>query len=243
MVPDLAAVPLAAPGAFPPLARGQLHEVHCDAADWASALGFALAMAGAGHPGPLVLVRGPGRGALPLQPCGAGLALLGIDPARLLILTVDTAREALRSALEAARGTMLAGVVVEARGALPAYDLTVSRRLVLAAERSGVGLAVLRGDAPPRPSAAHTRWQVRAAPSTALAARAPGPPALLAELLRRRGGPAGLVWRLEWNDKDGTFQPCGEPASPTSAPARTPPSGAVVSLAARRTGAERSRAA
>src|SRR3546814_8123632 len=71
--------------------------------------------------------------------------------------------------------------------------------------------------AEPMPSAADTRWQVRAAPSQALEANAPGHAALEIELLRRRAGPAGMRWRVEWNRDECIFR---EPAL----------SGAVVSL-------------
>src|SRR3546814_20413203 len=48
------------------------------------------------------------------------------------------------------------------------------------------------------PSAAHTRWQVAAAPSQPLEANAPGIPALDLTLLRQRGGAGGPHWCVEW---------------------------------------------
>jgi protein ImuA len=78
-------------------------------------------------------------------------------------------------------------------------DLTASRRLALAAEQSGATLFLLRLGAEPAPSAADTRWAVSAAPSEALEANAPGAPTFDIELLRRRSGPSGMRWRLEWN--------------------------------------------
>src|SRR3546814_8385202 len=96
-------------------------------------------------------------------------------------------------------------------------DLTGTQRWTLAAEKSGVTILLLRMDAEPMPSAADTRGQVRAAPSQALEANAPGHAALEIELLRRRAGPAGMRWRVEWNRDECIFR---EPAL----------SGAVVSL-------------
>src|SRR5204862_316546 len=51
------------------------------------------------------------------------------------------------------------------------------------------------------------RGRVSPAPSFALAADAPGPPAFDLELLRRRAGPAGRRWRVEWNRERRAFQP------------------------------------
>jgi protein ImuA len=110
-------------------------------------------------------------------------------------------------------------------GQSPRLDLTASRRLALAAEKSGVTLLLLRIDAQASPSAADTRWQVAAAPSQALEANAPGPVALDIELLRRRAGPAGMRWRVEWNRDACAFR---EPAL----------SGAVVSLPSHRPAAD-----
>jgi protein ImuA len=214
-------------------------------------------------PGPILLVRGPGAPAW--VPCAAGLIALGIDPARLVLVSAADGLGVLRAGLEGARCPGLAAVVLAAPGPLPEYTLTASRQLVLAAEASRVAVIVLRGDAAPRPSAAHTRWHVRAAPSTPLAANAPGPPVLAAELLRRRGGPADGPWHLEWNDIDATFTDIAAAAGPDirgpgdtgpgdtgpgdtgpgdTGPGIWPPlSGAVVPLAPVRAGAARSRAA
>jgi protein ImuA len=80
---------------------------------------------------------------------------------------------------------------------------------------------LLRLEAEPLPSAADTRWAVSAAPSRPLEADAPGPPMFEIELLRRRSGPSGMRWRLEWDRDQIIFR---EPAN----------SGAVVSLPADR---------
>jgi protein ImuA len=216
---------------LPALDPGQLHELHAVAADWAAALAFALGAAPA--EGPVVLVRGPGRGGWPLYPCVAGLGELGVAPDRLLIIAAPDATALLRAGHEAARCPGLAMLVLESWGALPAYDLTASRRLVLAAEASRVPVVMLRLEAQPRPSAAHSRWSVRAAPSAAppgpLPVWPPGPATLAVDLLRRRGGPAQLSWNLAWDEDDGAFR---------AAPAL---SGTVVSLGPQRmdTGAPR----
>ena len=190
---------------FPWPAPGHLHEVHADAEALAAALAFALAALGRGSAKPLLLARCPRRAALPVQIYGEGLAGLGVDPARLLIVETKDDAALLQAGLDAARCAGLAAVVLETWGSLPRYDLTASRRLVLAAEKSGVPVIILRGGAVPRASAAHTRWTLRNAPSVPWLANAPGLPACEVELSRRRGGPAGLRWRLEWDENNGGF--------------------------------------
>ncbi len=124
---------------------------------------------------------------------GPGLADLGLDPARLILGVLPDAKALLRAGVDALRCSALGVVVLELGGNPALLDLTGSRRLALAAEASGVTPLLLRvRDARPSPSAAQTRWQVASAPSAALAADAPGHPALTLGLLRQRGG-AGRV--------------------------------------------------
>ena len=220
------------PSTTPTLATGHLHEIHAGLEDWAAAIGFALSGLGAKTGLPLVLLRAPRGPARSLHLHGDGLLALGIDPARLFIVETRAEQDMLRAGLDAARSPHLAGIVMETWGALSCYDLTASRRLVLAGEHSGAGMVVLRGDTAPRSSAAHTRWAIRAIPSAPLPARAPGMPAIEVELLRQRGGPAGMRWRLEWDKEHGIFQQTQSILQPDIAP----PSGAVVPFPALRTG-------
>lgn len=200
------------------LAAGRLHEVFArEPQAEASAMGFTVMLAlrllrGAAGPGasPLLWLREEAaqqRAGL----CGAGLAELGLDPARLILGVLPDARALLRAGVDALRcmgceesGTAggLGVVIFELSGNPALLDLTASRRLALAAERSGVTPLLLRlRGANPSPSAAQTRWAVGAACSAPLAARAPGHPALAVTLLRQRGGAAGFDWELEW-DRD-----------------------------------------
>lgn len=212
---------------FPGLEAGYLHEVHGQGDDRAAALAFALGAA-AGE-GALFLIRQRRGSRAMAWPCGDGLAGLGLVPSRLTLVEAEDERQVLRAALEAARCPDVAGVVLESSGRFVAYDLTASRRFALAMERGQGRVIVLRLDAEPRPSSAQTRWAVSSAPSFPLAARAPGRPALQAELLRCRGGPAGQRWRLEWDMEHGAFREAtGDPVI------RAPLPGAVVSLAALR---------
>lgn len=204
------------------LARGRLHEVFApDAEDAVAACGFALLLAlRAGvKAGPLLWLRTDGASRRSGMPYGPGLVEIGIDPAALLLGVMPDEAMLLRGAIDALRCPALGAVVVECWGNPAILDLTASRRLTLAAEASGVTAFFLRPDGEPTPSSADTRWQVSAAPSTPLPANAPGSTTFDINLLRRRAGPDGMTWRLEWNRDRGCFT---EPALP----------GAVVSLPA-----------
>jgi protein ImuA len=165
-----------------------------------------------------------------------GLVELGIDPARVIAVSARTALDALQAGLEAARCRALAHVIIELHGKAAAYDLTASRRLALAAKGSGVRLFMLRNAMTPVASAAETRWQVKAAASSALPAQAPGQPAFEIELLRHRRGRQGQRWHMEWNRDAGTFTYRNPPDHPRRNPSHAPPlHGPVVSLSSSRT--------
>lgn len=216
------------------LARGRLHEAFAaEAEDAASAAGFAAMLA--------LRARPAGSAVLWLRTddaerrCGRfhapGFADLGGDPDALLLAMAPDPVALLRSAADAARCAGLGAVVVEGWGKFPALDLTASRRLALAAEKSGVTVLMLRIGAEPVPSAAETRWAVRSAASVALEANAPGPAMLDIELLRRRAGPSGMRWRVEWDrDRCAFREPALSgavvPLSPHGS-AEDPPAGAL----------------
>ena len=211
------------------LARGRIHEVYAAEVDDAPATaGFAVAVAaGMADAGRTVLwlrMRGAARLGGVMQ--ANGWAELGGAPQQGLVGVAPDAVALLRAAVDALRCAALGVVIVESWGAMRELDLTASRRLALAAERSGIPLLLLRMDAMPVPSAAQTRWQVAAAPSRALPGRAPGGPAFNVTLLRQRSGPCGLDWRLEWDRDRRIFS-------------ETPLSGAVVPIPALRTAADR----
>lgn len=213
--------------AIPVLQGGKLHEIHAAGNDQAAALAFALCRSGKGKAGAALLARRRSRFQALLN--GDGLARLGFDPARLTIVDTDCELDLLRAGLEAARCPGVDLVLLETKGRFAGYDLTASRRLALAAERSRSCVVVLRHDAEPRPSAAWTRWEIASAPSIPLEAEAPGHPAVEARLLRWQGGPEGRRWRLEWDVDHGTFRDADQLA---------PLPGALVSLPFVREGKE-----
>ena len=184
------------------LPRGRVHELFAASGeDAASTTGFAttLALRTVGRRFPIFWLRTDEAERLGGRLYGPGLIELGGDPDSLVLGVAPDIKALLKAAADAARCPGLSALIVECHGQCPALDLTASRRLALAAEQSGVTLFLLRLGAQPVPSAADTRWMVGAAPSRLLEAGAPSRPMFEIELLRRRAGPAGMRWRLEWH--------------------------------------------
>jgi len=199
------------------LTRGRLHEMMTETAEDAASLsGFAAMLAlraGAGSDAakrPLLWLRtrdAERKGGL-LR--AGGLVELGLDGGDVLLGLVGDDAGLLRAANDAARCAGLGALVVEAWGEPRQLDLTATRRLMLAAEHSGVTVLLVRAAARESPSVADTRWRVAPSPSVGLpdGSRhgAPGAPVFEIELLRRRAGPAGRQWRVEWNRERRCFQ-------------------------------------
>ena len=219
------------------LVAGGLHEIHAGSeADVAALTGFVLAVAhrlAAGRP--IVWVRqdfADGEGGRVHAP---GLAEIGVEPSVVTLVGVRDVAGLLQAGLDAARCRTIGTVVLELWGETRALDLTAGRRLLLAARGSGATVLLARVAPPserrsPQPSAAETRWRVCAAPSRPAPANAPGPPAFLVELSRRRGGVADLERCVEWNRDRSRFE---ERPAPVGASLSRP----VVSLPADRSAA------
>ncbi|MGL4396176.1 MAG: ImuA family protein [Hyphomicrobium sp.] len=190
------------------LTRGSVHEIYLSRPkDVTSAFGFTLALAlrTAGRKPILVSqqdVLDAETGALN----ASGLAELGLDPSRIILVRTRDAEGVLRAGEQAARCTALGAVVIETWGEPKILNFTASRRLALAAAKSNVPIFLVRAAASPSQSAASTRWSVRSAPSRPLEANAPGFPAFDLTLLRHRGGMAGSHWCVEWNRDRKCFQ-------------------------------------
>ncbi|WP_052341848.1 ImuA family protein [Salinarimonas rosea] len=209
------------------LARGTIHEILAgEAGDLGAAHGFALACAARlaapvpaasvsaaparlGPPGRVLLVQDEEAAREDGLPYGPGLALAGLDPAHLVLVRARDAREALWATEQALRCRSLAAVLAEIARLPGLYDLTASRRLVLAAREGGTtGLVVqaaFGAGEGPRASAAETRFVVHAAPSRPGLAGTPGAPAWRVRLARHRGGREGL-YHLEWSHDDRVFR-------------------------------------
>ena len=189
------------------LARGTLHEIlgmGGDEEDGALAAAFAAGILGrlAAADDGMVLWCLPRTDLY-----GPGLAAHGLDPARLVLVRAPRNAEILWAMEEGLRAPSIAAVVGEV-GSLAAV---ASRRLQLAAERSGITAFLLRrwrdgGQAARErslPNAAVTRWRIAALPSQ----RLPGEPGVgrprwRVELLHCRGGEPAC-WEVEVADATG----------------------------------------
>jgi protein ImuA len=194
--------------------RAALHEAYAEtAADAPAATGFALALARRAmaevRDKPLLWIRQEALTAEAGVPYPPGLADIGVDPAAVAFIRVRDAKEALQVGAEAGRCATVGATLIELFGAARAYDLTASRRLALAAAAAGAPIFIVRAGSVPAPSAAASRWLVRALPSRPRPANAPGSAAFAIFLLRRRGGAAGQeqhAWRVEWSRDRGAFK-------------------------------------
>lgn len=188
------------------LARGAVHEIYpAHAADMAAAAGFALGVfLRIADAGPLLWIRQGRAAAETGRVHGHGVSEMGVDAGALILVTVPDAASVLGAAREALACRALGAAIVESWGDSPLFDLKASRMLLLAAQQSGTMGLLVRSGAQPVPSAAATRWLIRAAPSFDPLGL-PGHPALAVELLRHRGGAPGARWSLEWNHEHRRF--------------------------------------
>lgn len=128
-----------------------------------------------------------------------GLAEFGADPSSIIQVRVSDSLSAVRAAHEALQCSALGAVALEIWGSPKVLDLTATRRLLHRATLSRTPCFIIRTSSEAAPSAAFSRWRVRAAASRALAANAPGVPAFEISLLRHRGGVPPQRFRMEWD--------------------------------------------
>jgi protein ImuA len=192
------------------LCRGALHEiVPARAGDATAASGFTLALAARfaakvnQTQSTIIWIVEDYAGLENGAPYGPGLALHGIDPARLLLVHTPHAKESLWT-MEEALKCRVAAVIAEIGNPQKAYDLVASRRLVLMAQKSGTpGLILMTAQAAHGlSSSAQTRFEIlsRAGPrmehpASLEPSRSLPPPGLAAwsiRVLKARAGPHGL---------------------------------------------------
>lgn len=186
------------------LAKPALHEFAAEEDQAVSASAFALLANPT--PKPIMWLRDDRAERQAGRVYGPGLVHLGIDPAQLVLVTTQDDKSLLKAAVDCLRCSGVGVVLIELWGRAPALDLTATRRLTLAAERSGVKALLVRANSVPEPSAAWTRWRIASAPSVPLPADAPGHPCFQIELLRDRAGRPGFAVQLEWYRDDHQFR-------------------------------------
>jgi protein ImuA len=182
------------------LACGVLHEVAAGAhGDRPAAFGFVFALTAAAlaaRPGMAVLIASRRALADFGSLYGHGLAQLGLDVGRLLLIETRSDKEALWAIEDTLRsGARPAMVVGAIAGSL---DLTSSRRLNLAAAPPATPLVLLRASIATGTSAAATRWRIAAAPAGRDRFGAFASPRWRVALERCRNGRPGH-WLIEWN--------------------------------------------
>lgn len=199
------------------IGRGAVHEVAgggAGAVDAAAAACFAAGIL-ARHPGPVLwcLKR--------RDLFAPALAGAGLHPDRVIYAEGGDEASVLLCLEEGLRHQGLAGVV----GEISRLSMTQSRRLQLAAEKSGVTGFVIRrwrnaaaavdfGE----PTAAVTRWRVTALPSSPLPAPGVGRARWHLELIRARAGDCA-EWEVEAADETGRLALPADLADRSSAPA------------------------
>jgi protein ImuA len=117
----------------------------------------------------------------------------GLPSRNLIHVETRDARDALWAMEEGVRCAGLSCVIGEIWGDPKALDFTATRRLAVAAERSGVPCWLVRLGGHANLSGARMRWRIASFRSLVhrLDARSPGLPAWDAELFRARGQPPG----------------------------------------------------
>jgi protein ImuA len=117
----------------------------------------------------------------------------GLPGQNLILVETRDARDALWAMEEGVRCACLSAVIGELWGDPRALDFTATRRLAVAAERSGTPCWLVRLNGTANLSGARMRWRLGSAPSLAneLDLRAAGLPVWDAELFRARGHPPG----------------------------------------------------
>lgn len=180
------------------LSCGLLHEMSPKThRERPAALGFVLALAASAlgaRRGHAVFVAG--RRALPYGNLyGHGLKELGVDTNRLILIEARNDKDALWALEEPLRAEAIPAVVV---GAIEsALDLTVSRRLNLAASLHGAPLLLARPAGSAGGNAAATRWRLRAASAARERFGAVARLRWHVSLDRCRNGRPG-EWLIEW---------------------------------------------
>jgi protein ImuA len=178
-------------GRFP---LGAVHEcLPASGADQPAALGFCLALVQTVlSPEGLIAWLSP----QPAPLYGPGLRQIGIDPARVIFVHSRRAVDRQWAMEEVLQCSSLAAVV----GEMDSLDFKQSRRLQLAAEKSGVTAFVLPSSNKSRSNAATSRWSIRSLPSLAIdELPGVGAPQWGVELRHMRHGKPGN-WEIGWAD-------------------------------------------
>lgn len=215
------------------LATHALHEIYASTTPDATAtLGFALGLVQrAARNRPVVWGMQAMAGLETGQIHGSGLREMGLDPGHIVLVRVKETKDLLTAGEEALACGAVGAVLLTTWGESNMLSLTATRRLSMAAGQGRATAILTRLAAQPQPSAAETRWRIKAALSQALEADAPGHPTYGVELLRHRLGAQPKAWTMEWDRERGVFEQGGQNAEHQQ-PDRPALPGSLVSTAA-----------
>jgi protein ImuA len=180
------------------LSCGALNELVAAHTDRPAAFGFLFTLTALGleaRPGPAVFIAARRTLAEFGAPYGHGLAQLGLDVGRLILVETGSDKDALWALEETLRSGVAAMVAGAIEGGL---GLTSSRRLNLAAATQRTPLVLLRGARATGTSAAATRWRIAAAPVSRDRFGTFAHWRWRVALERCRNGRPG-EWLIEWN--------------------------------------------
>jgi protein ImuA len=172
--------------------------------DWPSVLGFVLSAAGraARECGKPVFMLRLNNNLQELgQLYGFGLSAFGLDPERVISLSVPREKELLWAAEEIVVSQGAGAVIAELGVKEGLYGFSESRRLKLRTETSKTPVFVLRHWSKGGATAAHSRWRIARLPSGA-EIKTPGSallgaPRLSAVVERCQTLPPSTVWEME----------------------------------------------
>lgn len=175
--------------------------------DEPASITFALACAAAAldqRAGDLVIVEDGTHARIWGGMYGPGLQALGVDPRRVLLVSMHTPKATHACLEDCARTTGLAGVLAFA-GPKAGFSLSGARRVQLAAEQGRSVVMIVQSLRTPHFAPAFARLRIAAAPSRGVVLRGAslpdlGPPAWAVHLERARSGARPQTFELEYDN-------------------------------------------
>ncbi|MGI9351357.1 MAG: ImuA family protein [Rhizobiaceae bacterium] len=198
------------------LALNDLHEVRCSLSrDIGTACGFMLGLlCRIEKSRPVIWIAEPSVTPDTGTLYPDGFEYFGFDSSRLVHVQSMHLKDALWAAGEVTKAGSLAASVFQVAGNPEAFDLSVSRKLMLRSQKSGVPLFILRQAGREEASSAATRWHVKPSPSLQDEnfSRGLGNMRLTLTLEKNRNGQTGQ-WVIAWNPQTRSFEHAAQSSS------------------------------
>jgi protein ImuA len=183
------------------VARQRLHAFHpVHPGQEGATAGFALALIlrlQMAATAPVLWVQSRAAQAENGSPYGPGLAALGLDPARLVVVRANSAMDALAAAEMGLEETGLAGVIADLPARLPSDMLKIGKRLSLRAEQRRTPCCLLHATADPVEMPVASRWMVASRPLPRVRMAPDFTTAFEVRLTKNRFGALGR-WSVAW---------------------------------------------